>query len=90
MLGVVEKLSDDAASEKFTATEAVSGTTGFDRALLLSADEHDILLYNEITAAHIRGLKLNAACNGRDFYSNAALLFPELSSIHSTECSCIY
>lgn len=66
-LRLVQKQSDESASEDSGPTKDALGGTHFGSRLLLSAGEHDGLLYVEISAAHTQDQKQNAAFIGRTF-----------------------
>lgn len=85
-LRLVEKLNDEAASEKVSDTKRALGTTHFDHAFSLGAQAHNVLLYIKAAAADTQRRKQNANFKGRVFYSTVATLFQELRSEHSTAC----
>lgn len=76
-LRLVEKLIDETASEDSTVTRDVLDTSHLDKALLLKADEHDVLLYTEATAAHTRSRKLNAALDRSAYLLVCCLASPK-------------
>lgn len=82
-LRVIEKLNDDAASDRFIPTRAALGVTHLHNPVLSSANEQNVLLYTGAAAAHTRARKQNAAFIGRAFYSYAASLLEELRSLRS-------
>lgn len=58
----------------------------FDKEVLSSADDYDVLLSLEATAAHTQGWMELATINGRAFHLYAESLFQELSCVHSSAC----
>lgn len=52
-LRLVRKLKNGAANQDLYAARGALGGIHFDIAVVLSADEHDVLLSTEVTAANI-------------------------------------
>lgn len=55
LLRHVQRLNDETASEDFSTTRELLGSTHFYIAVFLNADEHDVFLYIEAEAACIHG-----------------------------------
>lgn len=85
-LQLIKKLNEEAASKNPSATRETLGVTRLPNPVLLSPDDHDVLLSIEAAIAHTRRRKQKATSNGRDFYSCDVYSLQELRSMHSTAC----
>lgn len=85
-LRLVENRNEYAASEDSCTIRDALRVTHFDRKVLSSADEHDLVLYIDTAAAHTGGRKQNAAFHGRALFSYAASPLKELERMLSIAC----
>lgn len=85
-LQLVEKVSDGATSSDSDSASSALSFTDFDRAVLSSAEEHDLLLFIEAAVAHIQGWKQSPPFYGRAFCFYAASLLQELETLHLLTC----
>lgn len=68
-LRLVQNLNDETETENYSVTGDALNTTHRDSRVLLSADEHVVLLYIAAAAPHAGAPKHSATFNGRVFYS---------------------
>lgn len=72
---LVENINGEAASSESATARGVLAVPHLDNAMLLSAEEHGLLLYFEAAAAHTRSPKQNLAVHGRVFLFLCRLCF---------------
>lgn len=85
-LRLVRKVNDEPASAKASAAKSGLRIAQLDNVVLSGADEHDILMHTEATAAHRRDGKQNGTFKSRMLYLHAVLLLQKIETTQSTGC----
>lgn len=85
-LGHVENGNDKAKVKDCSVTSRIFGATLSDIAGFSEADEHDLLFYNQLPAAHKQDQKQSTTFISRVFHPNVAFLLQKLSGMRSIVC----